>query len=39
MGELKEYDETIFVTDITSKPGKGPYAKLTINRERMEMFS
>ena len=39
LGELKDYDEILFMTDITTKPGKGPYAGLKINRERMEMFS
>lgn len=39
MGKLNDDANILFVTDITSKPGKGPYAKLTINRERMEMFS
>ncbi|MEK6914889.1 MAG: hypothetical protein AABW83_04525 [Nanoarchaeota archaeon] len=39
LGELKNYDEILFVTDITTKPGKGPYANLIINKKRMKMFS
>lgn len=39
MGELYDENHIIYVGDVTSQVGKGPYSRLLISRDRLEMFS
>ena len=39
LGELKDEEKTIYVTDLSTNLEKGPYVKLKINEKRIDMFS